>query len=204
MCPPANKRRQLYCVDFGLPEITERDMARNLLVLASIAAASTAFASAAHACLSCSYTPEVLNSPGVRSAAPERRERSSSVKEERRSRSEESSSSRHNKEAKRKSRDEDTEAATVAPKKEVPEASTENSAITTTGSAIASQVKGAITTPERQGPQNENSTISTAVAGSGKPAETNTVGQVTTADKNVGCKKYFPSTGLTLSVPCEQ
>ncbi len=200
----------------------ERDMTRPLLALASMIAASMAFGSAAHACLSCSYTPEVLNSPGVRSPAPERQERSSSsdrdrgsaASEERRSHVEKSTPSRH-KEAKKDSGDDDTvksdpaakkETAKAEPeaKKEAVEARNENSAITTTGAAIANQVKAAIKAPEPTGPQTENSTISTATAAStDKPSAEKPAAQVA-ADKNVGCKKYFASTGLTLSVPCDR
>jgi hypothetical protein len=70
---------------------------------------------------------------------------------------------------------------------------TENSSI--------SLVPGGETSVEK-----ENSSISHASLEGDKPAETGTDGEKADASKtsqSVGCKKYFPSAGMTLSVPCE-
>jgi hypothetical protein len=168
-------------------------MMRTILALASGLAIMAACAPA-EACISCSYTPEVLNSSGggsTHSARPSKRVREYTEQRERRSSKkhvakEDSAPKERKKEtAKSEAKSEPTSTADVAPVKSA--AQVEHSGITTTGAAIANQVKAAIT-PASTGPQTENSTISTAAA---------------SADKNIGCKKYFPSTGLTLSVPCE-
>lgn len=168
-------------------------MFRTAFAIAAALSAATAFGSSAQACISCAYTPEVLNSGsgGSASAKPSQRARDYSEQRERRAKkhvtSDESAPKKQTREAK----------APVAEKSAVSASSTEHSTITTNGSAIADHVKAAAT-PAPAGPQRENSTISTrSGTASAKPLEQ------ATADKSVGCKKYFPSTGLTLSVPCE-
>ncbi len=86
-------------------------------------------------------------------------------------------------------------------------AETENSSIAGATSNSAKTV--AIETPApgkvKAGVEKENSTIARASLDDGKttsatetkPAETPKTSQ------NVGCKKYFPTAGMTLSVPCE-
>lgn len=182
-------------------------MTRTIVALASAIAAVAAYGTAAQACISCDYVPEVLKSGasggGSYQARPSKRVRDYTEQRERRSSKkrvtkEESAPKERKREASRE--DASTPAVSVAAAKS--EAQTEHSAITTTGAAIANQVKAAITPPVT-GPQTENSTISTATAAAAdKPADAKPVEHVA-ADKNVGCKKYFPSTGLTLSVPCE-
>jgi hypothetical protein len=176
-------------------------MTPKILAIAATTAALMAYGSAAQACISCSYTPEVAKGGSSTSeAAPPRRERSyTEEKRERPSRAAKKLSTRES-DSDAKETAKEAKAAVAAPQKD--EASNEPSAITTTGAAIANQVKAAVATPEKTGPQNENSTISTATTTTSKPIETKGIEQVT-ADKNIGCKKYFPSTGLTLSVPCE-
>lgn len=181
-------------------------MKRTSLAVIAAVAALAAYGSNAQACISCDYVPEVLKSGEAGStyrARPSKRVRDYSEQRERRSSKkrvttresapEKSAGSRSGK------ADEPTKStASVAP---AATAVTEHSAITTKGSSIANQVKAAVT-PVPTGPQTENSTISTVVQESTKPDAAHPVEHVA-ADKTVGCKKYFPSTGLTLSVPCE-
>lgn len=174
-------------------------MTRTIVAIASSIAVTLAFGSAAQACISCEYVPEVLKSGesgGSYRAKPSKRVRDYTEQRERRSVKKRVTTGESEPE-KTKTKT-STASANAAPAET---AQTEHSAITTTGAAIASQVKAAIT-PEPTGPQSENSTISTVAATPEKASEAKPVEQVA-ADKNVGCKKYFPSTGLTLSVPCE-
>ena len=50
----------------------------------------------------------------------------------------------------------------------------------------------------------ENSTISTASLDKSKTIDTEeTLTEEPKVNRNVGCKKFFPSVGMTLTVPCE-
>ena len=65
-------------------------------------------------------------------------------------------------------------------------------------------VETAKTAPIKTDAENENSTISTASLDKNETIET----EVTAKDEpkvssNVGCKKFFPTVGMTLTVPCE-
>lgn len=178
-------------------------MTWKILAIASTVAAVSAYAPAAQACISCEYVPPVVNSGSSSStyqAQPSRRERSYSEKSEKRERRERATKKVTSK-SKRETASEETAAATPAAPQKVA-AETEHSSITTTGSSIANQVKEAVTAPEKFRPQNENSTFSTAAPETDKAQPPKHVEQAT-ADKNLGCKKFFPSSGLTLSVPCE-
>lgn len=174
-------------------------MTRTIVALASAIAAVAAYGTAAQACISCDYVPEVLKSGasggGSYQARPSKRVRDYTEQRERRS-SKKRVTTRESEPPKAK-----TSTAKAAATVPTETAQSEHSAITTTGAAIANQVKAAITPPS-SGPQTENSTISTARAAADTPTDAKPVEHVA-ADKNVGCKKYFPSTGLTLSVPCE-
>lgn len=169
-------------------------MSRTVFAVAAVIAAAIAYGSSAQACISCSYTPEVLksgSSGGSYSAKPSKRARDYTEQRERRAKKHVTT---RDSEPKKQTRE---AAAPAAEKSAASAASTEHSTITTSGSSIANHVKAAAT-PAAAGPQNENSTISTkSGTASARPLEQATV------EKNVGCKKYFPSTGLTLSVPCE-
>jgi hypothetical protein len=60
------------------------------------------------------------------------------------------------------------------------------------------------TAPIKRDAKNENSTISTASLGKDETIDTEeTPTEEPEANKNVGCKKFFPSVGMTLTVPCE-
>jgi hypothetical protein len=98
-------------------------------------------------------------------------------------------------------------AKTVDTAKAVPvdtEVESENSSI----SSLAGDTDKA-SAPEKtetaKGTQNENSTISYAEAGKDDGVASPAVakGDDQTKRANVGCKKYFPSAGMTLSVPCD-
>lgn len=176
-------------------------MTRTIVALASAIAAVAVYGTVAQACISCEYVPEVLKSGssggGSYEARPSKRVRDYTEQRERRS-SKKRVTTRESEPQKTKTSTAKAAAAAVPTET----AQSEHSTITTTGAAIANQVKAAITPPS-SGPQNENSTISTAAsAASGKATDLQPLEHVA-ADKNVGCKKYFPSTGLTLSVPCE-
>lgn len=196
-------------------------MTRTLLALACSIAALAACGSAAQACISCEYTPEVLKAGesqgrGSYEARPSKRVREYTEKREERSskkrvtkRESEPVKSKSSTASNERAKEKESTASREEPKKTVATASVasdaaenEHSAITTSGSSIANTVKAAIT-PPKTGPQNENSTISKAVASSDHPEDVKKVEQTATTDHGVGCKKYFPSTGLTLSVPCD-
>jgi hypothetical protein len=184
-------------------------MRRTIVAVACSIIALAAYGSTAQACISCEYVPEVVKS-GERSgssyqAKPSKRVREYSEQRERRS-SKKRVTERESAPSKSKSKSSTASAPSKAAVSTASvaapaEAENEHSAITTSSTSIANQVKAAIT-PEPRGPQNENSTISTAVVRADEPESVKPV-EHATADKNLGCKKYFPSTGLTLSVPCE-
>jgi hypothetical protein len=182
-------------------------MNRTLLAVSSVIAAAVAYGAPAQACISCSYTPEVLKSGSASGgsssstyhAAPSKRVRDYTEQRERRATKKREVTTREP-EAKKPVR----EAAKPAPEKTTTataSASTENSAITTNGQAIANHVKAAAVAGSSE-LQTENSTISSPASSATASPSAKPVTQAT-ADKSVGCKKYFASTGLTLTVPCE-
>ena len=63
------------------------------------------------------------------------------------------------------------------------------------------KVETATTTPVKTGTENENSTISTAAVDLSDAKQAPV--EEAKVDRNVGCKKFFPTVGMTLSVPCE-
>lgn len=84
------------------------------------------------------------------------------------------------------------------------EVESENSSLS--GDSGTPEAKGSERDVAAKGIESENSTIS------GAPLETGAMPKATTgsaksdppqATQNVGCKKYFPSAGMTLTVPCE-
>jgi len=194
-------------------------MTRTLLAIVAAAAAMT-FAGTAQACISCDYVPSVVHSgttsPQARPSARvrvyrESRETRVRHREAKRSQPKHESSVKESRTAKAAtSRERDAKestAAKAAPAREretqakTETASGEHSSIATGGSAIAQTVKTAVAT-EPSGPQTENSTISTGSVAAAEAQPKKAIEQAT-ADKNVSCKKFFPSAGLTLTVPCE-
>ena len=82
------------------------------------------------------------------------------------------------------------------------QAENENSTVSTASGkseTVVKKVDAAKTAPDKTLTENEHSTISTAnlVKAAETPIEAAKV------DQNVGCKKFFPTVGMTLSVPCE-
>ena len=68
----------------------------------------------------------------------------------------------------------------------------------------AKKVETAKTAPIKTEAENENSTISTASLDKNDTVETEaTAKDEPKASRNVGCKKFFPTVGMTLTVPCE-
>ena len=70
--------------------------------------------------------------------------------------------------------------------------------------ATAKTVKTAKTAPIKTDAENENSTISTASLNKNETIETEVIAkEEPKATRKVGCKKFFPTVGMTLTVPCE-
>jgi hypothetical protein len=64
--------------------------------------------------------------------------------------------------------------------------------------------KKAKTAPIKTDAENENSTISTASLDKNETIETEVIAKdEPKATRKVGCKKFFPTVGMTLTVPCE-
>jgi len=147
-------------------------MTRTILSAATaLFAAITVFASAAQACISCNYVPEVVNTPVYSHGAPHYAKK------------------RVYEAAKKQAR---------PAKKQIVE---RESALKKVETAKAEPVEAA---PAETEAETENSTISTAsvdesetVAAEATPTEEPKV------SSNVGCKKFFPTVGMTLTVPCE-
>jgi hypothetical protein len=151
-------------------------MTRTLPALAAALFAATTFlAPAAQACISCNYTPEVVNTPVYSHGAKvyaKKRVYTAAKKQA-------APAKRQVVEIERKARKVET--------------------------AKADPIEAA---PVALDVESENSTISTAsvekaetVAAAEPPAkEPKTIGK---AAGNVGCKKFFPTVGMTLTVPCE-
>ena len=163
-------------------------MNRSLLAIASaLLVAPALFATGAQACISCSYTPEVVKGSQTSDApahyyARERTyavERSTPVKK--RAVVERPVVKKLN----------TAEEAPVV--KQVDQAKNENSSI----SSVAEVAKAEPAKVELKTARNESSSISVGEkVASAEPAKE-------VSAKATDCKKFFPSVGLTLSVPCE-
>jgi hypothetical protein len=88
------------------------------------------------------------------------------------------------------------------------EAESENSSISSLG-VDADKTSVPKKTETANGPQNENSSVSRASPDTDAEQDTAESSEVAKEDDeskragNVGCKKYFPAAGVTLSVPCD-
>jgi hypothetical protein len=199
-------------------------MTRTIIAIAAASAAAMSLSAPAVACISCEYVPEVVKNHTTSSeprgyshsrayeAAEERRARKSRV-----SKSDDggSKAKKHIERAEKPSTTERAEKSEPAKKvetaKAVPEtakpAETENSTFAAAGASDKKQVEAATTTPAKSGPQTEHSTISGASTDKPAGSKTAEANPVPSKDEekvsNVGCKKFFPTVGLTLSVPCE-
>ena len=163
-------------------------MTRSILTIAAALFAATTFlAPSAKACISCEYVPPVVNTPvyshggahyghgRVRATVDVRRARAA----KRRLLAAEAKA-----QARAQARAEARAEAKAEAKRE----------------AIAS----AKAAPVELDVKNENSTISTASVDASEAGDAKkTTGKDTEVSENVGCKKFFPSVGMTLTVPCE-
>lgn len=167
-------------------------MNRSLLAIATaLVAAPALFASAAQACISCEYTPEVVRGSQTSDAPAYRArervyavERSAPVKRVIRSESV----------AKSEPVAKKVDTAEAAPVKT--DAKSENSSIASTAEVASAEPVKIDSKPAR----NENSSISQASAKTSAPEK---VAVAEPAAKPTDCKKFFATVGLTLSVPCE-
>lgn len=161
-------------------------MARNILALGTaFFVAASVFGSAAQACISCNYVPEVVNTP-VRSqaalgASKKQRAYAANAKKER---------------AARKPTTQIAKAApasktTVVAKAE-PAKTVESTAKITKDSAASAPVETLKDVP-----------VSVASVIERKELALNDVKDEAAAVADVGCKKFFPAVGMTLTVPCE-
>ena len=161
-------------------------MNRSLLAIASaLLVAPALFATGAQACISCEYTPEVVKgsqtSDAPRFSVRERVysvERSAPVKK------------RAVAERPVVKKLDTAEEAPVA--KKIDEAKNENSSISSAAKVASTEPK-----TEAKPARNESSSISTGE----KVASAEPTKEI--SGKATDCKKFFPSVGLTLSVPCE-
>jgi hypothetical protein len=171
---------------------------RKLLAIAAAPlAAMTLFASAAEACISCEYVPEVVrNSTTSTDSKPSVRSRSDTAVEQRRVRPEKR---RVVKEDSKPARKVETAKAKPAPVVEST-AENEHSTVTTAGSPDKKVEKAEVAAPAKSGTQTETSTIATAVVERADAQPTSGDGAQVS---NIGCKKFFPTVGMTLTVPCE-
>ncbi len=163
-------------------------MTRTILaIVTTFLAVTTVFASAAEACISCEHVPVVVRGSQT-SDTPTRYTKKrfyarSIAKAKARARARAIDAAR----AKAKAR------AIAAAK-----AKAKTRTIAAAKAAAAEDVELAET------PVIENSTISTASLDKSETIDTEeTPTEEPKVNRNVGCKKFFPSVGMTLTVPCE-
>jgi hypothetical protein len=158
-----------------------------LAIVAAFLIVTTVFASAAEACISCEHVPVVVRgsqtSHTATRYAKKRFYARSIAKAKARARARAIAAAR----AKAKAR------AVAAAR-----AKAKAKAIAAAKAAAAEEVELAETT------DNENSTISTASLGNDETIDTAAMANdEPMVSSNVGCKKFFPTVGMTLTVPCE-
>jgi hypothetical protein len=84
----------------------------------------------------------------------------------------------------------------------------EKSGVESENSSIARASSGADATPGAKADvvtpdvKNENSSISRATLETGSTSKESAAEDASKTTKNIGCKNYFPTAGMTLSVPC--
>jgi hypothetical protein len=161
-------------------------MNRTILAIATaLLSATTLFASSAQACISCNYVPEVVNTPHPAHAKKKR----VIVAKEQAARP-------------AKKRIAKTETAKLAPvaKKAEPK-KIETAAAEPVQAPAVAEAPAAATT---EAPVERPVSASTLLQGGGakpadKPAEETKVAEV----EPVGCKRFIPTAGVTITVPCE-
>jgi cytoskeletal protein RodZ len=175
----------------------------------AVAAAAGLTTSGAQACISCDYVPPVVNSgvskpsSGARSyeSRPSKK-RSHSAARERRTKITRDRNSERKSKSVSKTQTQKPAAAPVAASSDVA-AITEHSSISVAAPAVTEQATAAEPAPAVPTSESEHSTISTTSVDHIRRADAKQVQGEATPNSNVGCKKFFPSVGLTLSVPCE-
>jgi hypothetical protein len=166
-------------------------MAKTILAFAiAFFGAMTVFASAAEACISCNYVPEVVNSPSKSDSAKRyNKKRVNRAAKKRKSRP------AKKRVTKRKTITEKVETAETAPIKT--ETKNENSTIT-------KKVETAKTAPIKTETKKEKSSISTASNDNDETIEMETKAKdEPKVTRRAGCKRFFPTIGESITVPCE-
>ena len=163
-------------------------MARKILALgAAIFFAASACGSAAQACISCNYVPEVVNTPvrgqAALGASKKQRAYAANAKRER---------------AARKATTQIAKAAPASKKEVVAKAEPAK-----TVEPVAKVIKeAAAQAPVETLKDTREIPVSVASVIEREALALNDV-KDETATSDVGCKKFFPAVGMTLSVPCK-
>lgn len=162
-------------------------MNRTLIAIAAtVLTAPALFASAAQACISCEYVPEVVRDHTT--DRPAVKQRSYVVEKPR-------STYKAKKQIVKRA---------PATKQVDKVDKVDTAAIKKPAKTEAAPAAEAATETAEVAPDNENSSISVAstdAAPAAKPAVSTAANE--TVGKSVDCKKFFPSVGMTLTVPCE-
>jgi outer membrane biosynthesis protein TonB len=185
----------------------EAPMTRTILAVAP-AAVLALWSVGAEACISCEYVPEVVRNHTTdtprskpQRAYTETRERKQRKKVTEREPAPRKKVVTEREEAPAKKK----EVVNREPAAAKTDAANEASSITAAGGSSEKAVTStAAIAPGKSGVETEHSAISTGtssasgtdVAASGPPT-------AEAAERSVGCKKFFPTVGMTLSVPCE-
>ena len=164
-------------------------MTRTVLAIAAALFAATTFTSGANACISCEYVPPVVNTPVYSHGASHYKRKSShSAVSARRARA-----AKLRLEAKAKAQ---------AKAKALARAEAKAEAKALAKAKAQSKIETAKAAPVEV--ESENSAISTASVDKSDTAKVELApSDGVQASKAVGCKKFFPTVGMTLSVPCE-
>jgi hypothetical protein len=197
-------------------------MTRTFLAIAAASAAAMSLSAPAVACISCEYVPEVVKNHTTSSeprgyshsrsyqAVEERRARKSRVSKSDDGGSKAKKHIERAEKADKPSKSESAEKSEPAKKVDTAKAApaeTENSTFAAAGGSDKKQAETTTTSAAKSGPQTEHSTISGASTDKPAGSKTAEADPVPAKDEekvsNVGCKKFFPTVGLTLSVPCE-
>ncbi len=143
-------------------------------IAAALFAAATLFASAAQACISCEYVPPVVNTPVYSHSTVYYHKRRVHTA---------------------------TRRVIRAARKLIVESDSAPRKVET--AKITPTEETAKADPVELNVESENSSISTASIDKSESAEAKATPAVTKVSTNVGCKKFFPTVGMTLTVPCE-
>ena len=168
-------------------------MTRTVLAIAAALFAATTFTSGANACISCEYVPPVVNTPVYSHGASHyKRKRSHAAVSARRARA-----AKLRLEAKARA-----QAKAKAHAKALARAEAKAEAKALAKAKAQSKIETAKAAPVEV--ESENSAISTASVDKSDTAKVELApSDGVQASKAVGCKKFFPTVGMTLSVPCE-